>query len=158
MMDDMSIKTLELDMGLLESTTVSLFVQDSIQSQESLDTIKTFAHAAMQTEKAALSDILKVLRQKGSQEAEEILKAAEENRVAQEQAAMDKKIEADSIDKQKTRDWEREKIELEHENEMEQIREKGKIDIRKQAMLSVGFNEDKDVDNDGTLDVLELRS
>ena len=36
------------------------------------------------------------------------------------------------------------------------IEAKGKLDIQKQAMLSMGFDVNKDQDNDGTPDVLEV--
>ena len=43
-----------------------------------------------------------------------------------------------------------------HQNTIEEIKTKGELDLQKQAMLSVGFNEDKDIDKDGVPDVLEI--
>src|SRR5690606_7558852 len=57
---------------------------------------------------------------------------------------------------QDMRAWEKEKIELEHRNKLEEIELKGKYDLQKQTILSIGFNEDKDLDKDGIPDVLEV--
>ena len=52
--------------------------------------------------------------------------------------------------------WEKEKMVMEHKNKMEEIDLKGQIELQKQTILSTGFNEDKDLDNDGVPDVLEI--
>ena len=44
----------------------------------------------------------------------------------------------------------------EHEYRMAEIGLKGEKDIQKQVILSMGFNEDKDLDKDGMPDVLEV--
>ena len=48
------------------------------------------------------------------------------------------------------------KIATLHANTLEEIDAKGNWDIQKQAMLSMGFDPNKDQDNDGTPDVLEV--
>ena len=45
---------------------------------------------------------------------------------------------------------------MDHQFKMEEIQKKGELDIQKQAILSIGFNEDKDLDKDGVPDVLEV--
>ena len=45
---------------------------------------------------------------------------------------------------------------MEHKNKMEEIDLKGQLELQKQTILSTGFNEDKDLDNDGMPDVLEI--
>ena len=57
---------------------------------------------------------------------------------------------------QKAQDWEREKIAMEHANTIDEINTKGEWDVQKQAMLSMGFDPNKDQDNDGIPDVLEV--
>jgi hypothetical protein len=47
-------------------------------------------------------------------------------------------------------------MDIEQDNELEKIQAKGAIDLQKQAMLSMGFNEDKDMDQDGIPDVQEI--
>ena len=54
------------------------------------------------------------------------------------------------------REWEEKIMDKKHANTIEEIKTKGELDLQKQAMLSVGFNEDKDIDKDGVPDVLEI--
>lgn len=44
---------------------------------------------------------------------------------------------------------------IKHQFEMQQIELKGKIDLHKQAILAMGFAEDKDMNNNGVPDVIE---
>jgi hypothetical protein len=155
-LDDMSRHTLTVDVGLLENSTIGIFVSNSAKSEETKDLIRQLAHAAMQNQMAELSDVIAVVRQEGTQEAEETLKAAETKKKREAQ----KEAEAERNNKlqisREAREWEEKKMDKEHNNKMEEIKLKGGIDLQRQAMLSVGFNEDKDVDDDGKLDVLEV--
>ena len=47
-------------------------------------------------------------------------------------------------------------MDREHQYTMAEIDLKGEKDIQKQLILSMGFNEDKDIDKDGMPDVLEV--
>ena len=47
-------------------------------------------------------------------------------------------------------------MDKEHQYKMAEIDLKGEKDIQKQLILSMGFNEDKDLDKDGMPDVLEV--
>ena len=155
-LDDMSLQTIKMDIGLLESSTVGVFVQSSYKSDDVKSMIQQFTHAALQNQKAELSDALSIIRQEGSQEAEEILRAAEEKRNLIEQQQQERQLKAASDESDKQREFEREK--MQHEKDMLITEEtlKTQREIQKQAILSVGFNENKDMDNDGKLDVLEL--
>ena len=155
-MDDMSIKTLEVDTGLLDNSTIGIFISDGVADAEKMQEIKGLAHAAMQNQMAELSSIISIINEKDSQEAEEVLRASETKMQERDeqaaQAQREHEMEMAGLAKQ-------EKVE-EHERQKELIvleeGEKRKTAIQKQAMLSVGFNEDKDADDDGQLDVLEI--
>jgi len=155
-LDDMSQMLLKLDLPLLDESTLGLFMEDSSMSEEIKQTLQTLVHAAMQNQKIELSDVLKVIKQDSIQEAEEALLVSEELRTKREQAVAQQEQEAKLQAEQKERDWEREKMEIEHSNTMEEIQAKGVIDIQKQAMMSIGFDPNKDQDNDGVPDVLEV--
>jgi hypothetical protein len=154
--DDMSIRTFEVDQGMLEASGIGLFVEDSSDASEIKETLKTFAHAALQNQKAELSDVLSIARQEGSQEAEEILRAAEEKRRQDEFGEAERKRKADAEEAQKQRDHQKEQ--WAHDLNKIKLTEKLKTEreIKKQLILSAGFNEDKDLDNDGILDIVEL--
>lgn len=154
--DDMSEYTFQVDQGLLEATQIGLFVEDSSDAAEIKETLKTFAHAALQNQKAELSDVLSIARQEGSQEAEEILRAAEEKRRQDEFGQAEQNRKAAAEEEQRKRDHQKE--EWAHEIKKIKLQEslKTEREIRKQLILSAGFNEDKDMDDDGVLDIVEL--
>ena len=155
-LDDMSMEMFKLDANLLTESTLGVFVEDSTASEETRETIKQLAHAAMQNQKIELSDVFKVIKHSSIQEAEETLLSAEEDRMEREQANAEAERKAMAEENQKARDWEKEKMATEHANKIDEINTKGEWDIQRQAMLSVGFNEEKDMDNDGKLDVMEI--
>ena len=155
-LDDMSQEMLQMDVNLLNESTLGLFMEDSSMSEEIKQTIQQLAHAAMQNQKIELSDVLKVIKQDSIQEAEEALLVSEELRSKREQENAQAQTKAKAESEQKQRDWEKEKMSIEHSNNMEEIEAKGNKDIQKQAMLSMGFDPNKDVDDDGIPDVLEV--
>lgn len=155
-LDDMSVKTLNSDIGLLTNNTIGIFASDGSVDAEVKETLKSFTHAALQNQKAELSDAISIIRQKDSQEAEEILKAAEKKRIDREDrlAKENNEFKAQEAEKMRQEDERR------HERDKELIvlkeEEKRKTDVLKQTILSLGFNEDKDMDQDGVPDVLEI--
>lgn len=155
-LDDMSLEMLNIDYDLLNSTSYGLFVSNSMKSWEALESMNQLAHAALQNQKIELSDVMKVMRAEDVQQAEEMLNAAEQARIEREQAMQQQQMQAQAEAEEKARAWEKEKMGIEHNNNMEEIKLKGEISLQEQAMLSVGFNEDKDLDKDGTPDVLEI--
>lgn len=155
-LDDMSRHMFNVDIALLENSTLGLFVSNSAKSEETRELIRQLAHAAMQNQKAELSDVVSVIRQEGTQEAEEVLKVAEKERKREVTQEAEKERNARAQEGQAVRDHDKEMQQEKHEDTMEEIKLKGEIDLQKQAMLSMGFNEDKDMDNDGTPDVLEI--
>jgi len=155
-LDDMSMEMLELDINLLEESTLGLFMEDSSMSEEIKQTIQQLAHAAMQNQKIELSDVLKVIKQDSIQEAEEALLVSEEIRQERDQAAAEAENKAQMDLAAKAQEYKKE--EWEHEKDMVILKEteKRKTDIQKQTILSLGFNEDKDMDDDGIPDILEV--
>jgi len=155
-MDDMSIRTLQVDTGLLDNSTLGVYISDGVADAEKMQEIRGLAHAAMQNQMAELSAIVSIINEKDSQEAEEVLRASEKRMAENQERAAEAQRKFDAQMAQK----EAEEKERDHEREKELIileeGEKRKTAIQKQAMLSVGFNEDKDADDDGQLDVIEL--
>ncbi len=155
-LDDMSIETIKMDVALLDNSSLGIYVADGIIDAQLMEEMKGLAHAAMQNQMVGLADVVSVMRQKDSQQAEEILKASEEKKIKREEA----QAEAERKHQAEMQDRMEKAKEADHEREKELIilkeGEKRKTDIQKQAILSMGFNEDKDADNDGELDVLEV--
>jgi hypothetical protein len=155
-LDDLSVKILEVDVALLQNSTIGLFVANSTRASEAVETIKQLAHAAMQNQKAELSDVLSVIRQEGIVEAEATLKVAEKERkaeIAQEQEAQGRRAqELEKLQQQ----GEQQK----HENEKEIVvlkeEERRKTVISQAALTGMSFNPDADADQDGQNDFLEI--
>lgn len=162
-LDDMSVQMLQPDYELLEFSTYGVFVSDSAKADQVMQTMQQLAHAALQNQRAELSDILMVMNAESTQEAEELLKLAEQNRTEREQAMQQQQMEAQAQEAQANREHQFALQNNAHQNKMEEIQLEGEFEIRKkemevqkQAILSVGFNEDKDLDKDGKPDILEV--
>ena len=155
-MDDMSQEMLQMDVNLLNESTLGLFMEDSSMSEEIKQTIQQLAHAAMQNQKIELSDVLKVIKQDSIQEAEEALLVSEELRAKRDQATAQaqEKAKADLEAKAQAH----EEKAWAHEGDMIVLKEeeRRKTVIQQQAILSMGFDTDKDTDSDGVPDVLEV--
>ena len=155
-LDDLSSQMLKIDAGLLDSSTFGIFVTSSSKAHEAVELVKQLAHAAQQNNAIKMSAVIKVVRSEGIQEAEELLETGEREMAAEQQQNQLQAIQAQGENDEKARQWEREKMDLIQEDELEKIAAKGAIDLQKQAMLSMGFNEDKDMDQDGIPDVQEV--
>lgn len=155
-LDDLSLQTIKMDVGLLSQSTIGVFTTDGGADAEVKENINQFAHAALQNQKAELSDVISIIRQKDSQQAEEILKVAEKDR----EAKLEEEQQANRDQQTKVVEMQNQESERAHEREKELIilkeEEKRKTDIQTQAILALGFSEEKDSDGDGELDVLEV--
>ena len=155
-LDDMSLQTLKMDTSLLDNSTYGIFISDGSVDAEAKENLRQFAHAALQNQSAELSDVIAIVRQKDSQQAEEILKVAETKRIEREEAnAANERAHQKEMSELASQEAERQ-----HEREKELIilkeQEDRETELQKQAILSMGFNEDKDLDKDGMPDVLEV--
>ena len=155
-LDDMSRKMVTMDYDLLENSVYGIFVSNSMKSHEALQMVQQLSHAALQNQKVELSDVIKIMRSESIQEAEELLKAAEVEGTEREQAASQAALQAQAKSEEDSREFQRE--EWAHELEKIKLSEglKTEREIQKQVILSMGFNEEKDVDKDGMPDVLEV--
>lgn len=155
-LDDMSYEMLKIDKDMLDSETLGLFIEDSSIAEDAKQNIRQLAHAAMQNQKIELSEVLKVIKHESITEAEEELEIAEEKRIERENA----NAEADRQNNLEIQKRQEEFEKLKHENEKEltilKEEERRKTVIQQQALLSLGFNEDKDMDRDGVPDILEV--
>ena len=155
-LDDMSIKMLNVDSELLENSTYGLFLSNSMKTNEIMESLKTLAHAALQNQRIELSDFLSILKSNSTQEIEDMLKKSEKERKEQEQQQQQQQQKSQE-EMQKKQIELREK-EMAHEMEMMVTQENMKTEreLQKQTILSLGFNEDKDLDKDGTPDIMEV--
>ena len=155
-LDDFSQKIIQMDYDLLENSTYGIFVSNSMKADEALQMVRQLAHAAMQNQAIEMSDVMKVMRSESIVEAESLLKKSEKERRELAQQQQESQQQAEQQLQQAQQEFEKEKMYMEHQFKMEEIEKKGELEIKKQTILSIGFNEDKDLDKDGTPDILEV--
>jgi hypothetical protein len=155
-LDDLSMEMVTIDGYLLDLSTYGIFVSNSAKAHEAVELVKQMAHAAMQNQAIDLSDVIKVVRTEGIQEAEEQLEISEEKRRKENQANQIAAIQEEEKGREKAREFEMGKMKFDRETDLMIEDKRTERELQKQAMMSVGFNEDKDLDNDGVPDVVEL--
>lgn len=155
-LDDLSVATLDLDIGLLDNNTLGIFLADGSELQRIKETIEGLAHAAMQNQTIELSDVAKVMKVDDITEAEELLRVAEEERrefEIQQQREQQQHLEQEA---EKAREFIREQHEMEKEKIVLKEEERRKTEIIKGALTGASFNPDLDKDKDGQNDFIEI--
>lgn len=155
-LDDMSLRMFQVDQGLLESSRYGLFISNSSKAADAKRAVEGLAQSALQNSQADLADVIRVIRAESVTEAEELLEAANERKQDEAQ-----RIERAKIQQQKDAELlarQHEERKWAHEKDLVVTKEKERriTEIQKQTELSLGFNEDKDIDDDGVPDVLEV--
>ena len=155
-LDDMSRRIIDLDIGLLDNSTIGVFVSNSAKAEEAKDLIRQLTHAALQNQKVELSDVISVIRQESIVEAEETLKAAEARRMEFEQSKNSEQIKANAEETEKDRNFQREK--WQHEKDMVVLKEEERreTEVVKGSLVGASFNPDQDKDSDGINDFIEI--
>ena len=155
-LDDMSLKTLDLDAALLNNTTLGLFIEDGGKAKEIKDLITSLSQAAVQNQQAKIADIIAILKQDSISVAEDILRKSdkeikEDNMAAQKyQQESQQRVEQMKIaNEEKQRQHEKEMIILKEE-------ERRKTVLAQTALTGASFNPDQDIDNDKVNDFVEL--
>lgn len=155
-LDDLSLKMLTIDQGLLASSTLGLYVTNSSKAHDAKQAIEQLSQAAIQNQQASLLDIIKIIRSDSIAEAEELLEVAQQKAAEREQEMERMKLEME--EKAKKREDKFQRDQWAHDEKMVVLKEseRRKTEIQKQTILSLGFNEDKDLDDDDVPDILEV--
>lgn len=155
-LDDMSIKMLTTDPELLDNSTYGLFISNSSKAHDAKQAVEQLAQAALQNQQADLGDIIKVIRSESVTEAEELLEAARQRKVQEEQAMEKQKLQAQQ--QQENILGAREERKYAHEEKMVVLKEeeRRKTEIEKAALMGASFNPDLDKDDDGENDFVEI--
>jgi hypothetical protein len=155
-LDDMSIRTLTVDQGMLSASTLGIFVSNSSKAYDAKMAVENLAQAALQNQQINIADIIKIIRSESITEAEEMLEAAQQREGERAAAIEQQKIQSQEELEAKKMAFRKE--EMKHEKELVVLKEeeRRKTEIQKQAIFSTGFDENKDRDADGTPDVLEV--
>lgn len=155
-LDDLSRKMLTVDTNLLKNSTVGIFIANSASAEETKQTIKQLAHAAMQNQKAELSDVITVLRQKDIIQAEETLKLAEQKRRAAENKMEQAKMAQEKEMFEKSQQALKDAFEREKELIVLKETERRKTVVTQAAITGASFNPEADANGNGVNDFIEL--
>ena len=155
--DDMSMKLLNIDGELLDNSTYGLFVANNTNVNEIKQSIVQLAQAALQNQKIEMSDVIKILRIESITEAEKTLSAAEQRRKEYEQISQQQQQQMMMEEEEKKRVREREKFEEDKEIITLKEKERRETEILKAGILAASFNPEQDKNNNGINDFLELQ-
>lgn len=155
-LDDMSIATLKLDIGLLDNSTLGVFVANTNKVEETKQAIQQLSMTALQNQKVELSDIIEILKADDINQASETLKIAEENRRQFDMQMQQQQQQAQAEEAEKQRQFLREQWDHEEKMIILKEEERRKTEIAKTAMLGASYNPDADRDNDGQNDYVEM--
>lgn len=154
-LDDMSIQMLTTDPGLLDDSTLAVFVTNSSKAEETKRAIINLSQAALQNQQATLLDIANIIDSSSVTEAKELLEVSIQ-KSQERQDSMEKQkmqIQKDEIarEDQKIRDqWK-------HEADMITLKaqEDRKTKVGVELIAAAGYDVNKDEDADGVPDILE---
>ena len=155
-LDDMSVQYLTLDSEMLSASSYGLFISNSSKIQMTKQLIQQLAQAALQNDKANFSDVIKITMSDTLQDAEELLEKSERDfEKRQKEFEQFKTQQQQEIAKQQEA-YNEKAFEREKELIILKESERRETELQKQAMLSMGFDTNKDADNDGEPDVFEV--
>jgi hypothetical protein len=150
-LDDMQRIFLDIDMDKFSDSEYGVFVSNSMEDKIIYQKIEQLAQAAMQNGTLKFADLIKMYKTKSISRLSADLELAEEKRMQEQQAQAQQQNEIaqaqlaqQAADKQADRD---------NENMNKQLDRQNKIDLA--TLTGLGFSEDKDIDNDGTPDIIE---
>ncbi len=85
-LDDLGIEMLEVDGPEFENTEFDVFVSNTTKDQQNYDTLKSLFQSALQTDKATLSDIARVMTMDSMSDISRMLQTNEAHKAQQDQA------------------------------------------------------------------------
>ncbi len=153
--DDVTKKILTIDGEMLDTSTYGVFARSGDEYVKDKEAIVQLSHAALQMEKVNYSGVFKVMNADSLRVAEEIL--VNEERETRKHAQEDLRLVEQ--EKRKTMELANEFKEKDHLRELEKIKLKAVEDretqFGKQMLFSLGFNKDKDINNNQIPDIVE---
>lgn len=154
--DDMSVSLLELEPEQFLAAQYVIYINDSSKTHDAQMMIDRYLQAAMQNQTVSPSAALAALRQESFNEAEEILSLSEEEQQLRQQEVFRMEQEAKIAEFRMKEEAESAK----HDRTMKEIvakeRERRITEVSKQIILAMGFDQEKDKDNNNVADVEEL--
>lgn len=140
------------DLSRASNEEYGLFLSDTPRDSEIYQNLTNLTQAMVQNDKANISDIIKVLRAESIEEAQREIEAFERAQQAREEAMQ----KAEQEHTERLQQMQIDAREDEQDHEMEKIDREAFWRLREQEIESMGFAEDKDINNNQVPDVLEV--
>jgi hypothetical protein len=143
---------MDIDGDMFNDSDYGVFVSNSTKDNLIIEKLNQLAQVALQTDKARLSDVITIFKSNSISEIESKIVEGEENSYARQQQQVDSQNQA--MLEQQAMVNEAAEAERQFEAEQRQLDRENKIDIAQ--ISAMGFSEDKDMDDNGIIDVLEI--
>lgn len=160
--DDMSLEQLQPDYELLDESSYGITLSNNTQANSILEFVKSLVQPAMQNQAIDLSDVIKVMKADNLIDAQELLEVSEDRKRKQAQEIQEQQAQQAQQLEQMKQEYEMRLKEADLQGKMEQIRLKGEYDLKiaemnlqRQAILAMGFDTDKDRNNNRIPDVMD---
>lgn len=161
-LDDMDMEMVRPDYDLLDESSYGITLTNNTQYNSILEMVKSLCQPAMQNQAIDLSDVIKVMKADNLTDAQELLEVSEERKRRQVQEMQDQQNQAAQQLEQMKQEYEMRMKEMDAQAKMEQIRMKGEYDLeiarmnlQRQALLALGFDTDKDRNDNKVPDVID---
>ena len=161
-LDDMDMEMVRPDYDLLDESSYGITLTNNTQYNSILEMVKNLCQPAMQNQAIDLSDVIRVMKADNLTDAQELLEVSEERKRRQQQEMQEQQNQANQQLEQMRQEYEIKLKEMDAQAKMEQIRLKGEYDLKiadmnlqRQAILALGFDTDKDRNNNRVPDVID---
>jgi hypothetical protein len=155
-LNDLEMITFDIDPEVVDNEVYEIFIQNNDKLFDIKQRLEMAGQQALNAGAIDIDAFVKVMNTDSLKEVELILESAlEKQRMFQQQIKQEELHAQQQLEEQKHQ-WKLEEIKLQGQLDIEKERIKSENAIKKQAMLSVGFNENKDVNKNKQLDVLEI--
>jgi hypothetical protein len=144
--------TIDIDGEKFNDSDYNVFVTNSSQEKFIKDEIKGLASIALQQDKANLSDMIRIIKSTSTTEIEKAIIKGEESKIQRDQQRFEQ--EQENIQQMEQQRIEFEQSKIDNDNMNKQLDREN--ELRKAMITATGFNEDKDMDNDGVPDIVEM--
>ncbi len=161
-LDDMDMEMVRPDYDLLDESTYGITLTNNTQYNSILEMVKGLCQPAMQNQAIDLSDVIKVMKADNLTDAQELLEVSEDRKRRQLQEQQEQQNQAAQQLEQMKQEYEIRLKEMDAQAKIEQIRLKGEYDLKiadmnlqRQALLALGFDTDKDRNDNRVPDVID---
>lgn len=151
-LNDVQRVFLNIDGELLNDSEYDVHMSNSSKDNMIKDKLEQLAQVALQTDKARLSDIITIIKSDSISEISNRIISGENDLIARQQEQIESQNQAMLEAEEMRRQTELERLDREDRNK--QLDRENKIEIAEISAFS--FSEDKDMDDNGVPDVLEL--